>query len=242
MPNISIATFRGVLWWLHGPDAFWIRSLFFHINTWVQRPYRHVLSHFRVAALRCSELEPSVLTLMPNESVWTICVSDGWPGRHSQQCFLHSIQVNVAAARCAVYTIVTSISTAIAIASSLSCLALNIWRNCLPSPLEPSELECSPQRLNRHVPRLCHRNFEYIWHFHICFNARAISMSSRHLHMASRSIHSASRTIGIAHTPMRACKAYELPQLVQSISALDLCTQLTQPLARLVFHAACLAC
>ena len=156
---------------------------------------RFVFLH--LADFYSSKLEPSMLTLMPNESVWTICVSDGWPGRHryvysfssavahaltfySQQCFLHSIRVNVAAARCAVYTIITSISTAIAIASSLSCLALNIWRNCLPSPLEPSELECSPQRLNRHVPRymytntfdadpfpsssrLCHRNFEYIW-------------------------------------------------------------------------------
>ena len=234
MPNISIATFRGILWWLHGPDAFWVSPFtvfpFFVIETLDPDLYRSDLyfststpvsndpiGTFRVISgwLRCAgaflvnrfvflhladfysfKLEPSVSTLMPNESVRTVCVSDGWPGRHryvysfslavahaltfySQQFFLHSIRVDVAAARCAIYAIVTSVSTAIAIASSLSRLALNIWRNRLPSPLEPSELERSPQRLNRHVPRyvyinafdadpfpsssrLGHRNFEYI--------------------------------------------------------------------------------
>ena len=181
MPNISIATFQGVLWWLHGPDVFWVSpftifplfivetldpdlyrsNLYFSTSTpgsndpigmfrvisgWLHCAGMFLVNRFvflHLADFYSSELEPSVLTLMPNESVWMVCVSDGWPGRHryvysfssavahaltfySQQCFLHSIRVDVAAAHCAIYAIVTSISTAIAIASSLSCLALNI--------------------------------------------------------------------------------------------------------------------
>ena len=146
MPNISIATFRGILWWLHGPDVFWVSpftvfplfivetldpdlyrsDLYFSTSTpgsndpigtirvisgWLHCAGMFLVNCFvflHLADFYSSELEPSMLTLMPNESVWTICVSDGWPGRHryvysfssavahaltfySQQCFLHSI-------------------------------------------------------------------------------------------------------------------------------------------------------
>ena len=92
-------------------------------------------------------------------------------------CF-DSFRVNAAAAsRAASVTIVTvSIATTVI---SLSHLALNIWRNCLPSPLELSKLKHLPKRLNRHIPRyvyvnafdtdpfpsssrLGRRNFEYV--------------------------------------------------------------------------------
>ena len=118
MPNISVATFRGVLWWLHGPDAFWVSPFtvfpFFVIETLNPDLYRSDLyfststpvsndpiGTFRVISgwLCCAgaflvncfvflrladfysfKLEPSASMLMPNESVWTVCVSDGWPG------------------------------------------------------------------------------------------------------------------------------------------------------------------
>ena len=237
MPNISVATFRGVLWWLCGPDVFWVSpftifplfvietlnpdlyrsDLYFSTSTpgsndpigmfrvilgWLHCAGAFLVNRFvflRLADFYGFKLEPSTSMSMPNKSVWMVCMSDGWPGQHSyvysfssavahvltfysQQCFLHLIRVNVATAHCAiaVYAIITSVSTTIAIASSLSHLTLNIWCNRLPSPLELSELECSPQHLNRHVPRymyvntfdadpfpsssrLGHRNFKCIW-------------------------------------------------------------------------------
>ncbi|KIM51044.1 hypothetical protein SCLCIDRAFT_33795 [Scleroderma citrinum Foug A] len=227
MPNISVATFRGVLWWLCGPDVFWIRSLFFHIDTWVQQPYRHVSSHFGVAALCCFKLEPSASMSMPNESVQT-------------QCFLHSIRVNVAAARCAVavYAIVASVSTAITIASSLSRLALNIWRNRLPSLSSHPNSNVRPSASTGTFQGLAIAILSAFPYLFRC---------SDYLHVQPTPPHGLSiHPFGIQDDRRRphtnACLQCELPQLVQSISALDLCTQPAQPLACLMFHAACLAC
>ncbi|KIM68374.1 hypothetical protein SCLCIDRAFT_20303 [Scleroderma citrinum Foug A] len=64
--------------------------------------------------------QSSALTAPSSGSVRTICGIGGWPRRHCQQCLLHSIRVNVTAARRAVLTISVSISITIAVASPLA--------------------------------------------------------------------------------------------------------------------------
>ncbi|KIM55089.1 hypothetical protein SCLCIDRAFT_30611 [Scleroderma citrinum Foug A] len=164
-----------------------------------------------------------------NVSVRMVCVLDGWPGQHSQQCCFNLCRVNTATASHAVHIISISIAIAIAIR-----FTLNAWCNRLSCPLKLSERKCSAWHLNRRIPRVGHVDSgqnsavhvrlharcirsvaESIWlvwklfystdrSIRICLNARHVRVPTGHVRMAPNAICHISTTSCISSNQVRA--------------------------------------
>ncbi|KIM54497.1 hypothetical protein SCLCIDRAFT_31023 [Scleroderma citrinum Foug A] len=152
--------------------------------------FKHFNGFLRGCAVQAhSRFDSSAFTARPNVSVWMLCKSDGWPGRHSQLRCIDSHRVNAVAASHAVHVAISSIVT-ISIATTItSPLTLNARHNRRFSTLQLSKCKRLVQRLNGRVPRtlglLVFRRFRYI---RVHFDTWHIRVLSRHIRLAPDTI------------------------------------------------------